>query len=799
MRDSRRNLEGIMTESDVGRRAFILGASSFSLVSPRSGWAATADRIEPQPYFASVRRAMAMLATAGQPMAQADAAQLVELAARGDAEAVRAAEAILDRYTLARIMLDKAGRGIASLGGARRVLVEQGWRSFLVRVENPGEIRRFLTTFSPPTSRRSVGEQRASINDTVMKAPQLEGAWLHSEIAEGQPLSTASVEFRVLNILARERGRREAKLDFFTNQDFPLTGAQLWMGLRPRGLTLFSMDKAVFEILPAHDVGLTIKDSDGIGCMASLTITDGQGHIYPAQVQRIAPDMSFQPQIYRADGENIRLPDGDYEVSSWRGPEYVRQSQKVRIAGEGAKISVRLDRWIDPAKWGWYSGDTHIHNAGCSHYVSPTEGISPETMIRHMRGEGLAIGSALNWAPSWYYQKQFFSGQAISPDAALEHPELQQANNQSLKPRPTPKDKQSLVRYDVEVSGFPSSVMGHMVLLRLKQQDFPGTQTIEQWPSWNLPIYKWVREQGGLAGVAHCGFGMATISRELPNYEIPPMNGVGTQEAIVDVTHGYCDFLSGCQQTPAYEFNALYHMLNCGFRLAMVGETDWPCIYDDQVGMGRSYVQLDQHPVDETGYGAWIDGIKAGRLYVGDGRSHFLAFSLNGRKQGGGDVALKRPGEVNITAMVAARLEPVAEPKDVRGGRPIGWHIEHARIAGTRNVPLELVVNGQPVERIELLADGKPREVRFRTKIERSSWVALRILPSGHTHPIFVTVAEKPIRASKRSAQWCRDCVDKLWEEKHRFIRERERADAAAAYDHARRTYDRIIAESDVA
>ena len=43
------------------------------------------------------------------------------------------------------------------------------------------------------------------------------------------------------------------------------------------------------------------------------------------------------------------------------------------------RIEVNLVRWIDPAKWGWYSGDTHIHAGGCAHYVHPTEGVSPET------------------------------------------------------------------------------------------------------------------------------------------------------------------------------------------------------------------------------------------------------------------------------------------------------------------------------------------------------------------------------------------------------------------------------------
>ena len=248
--------------------------------------------------------------------------------------------------------------------------------------------------------------------------------------------------------------------------------------------------------------------------MASLVVRDGHDHVYPPQVMRIAPDMAFHPHVYRADGETLRLPDGSYTISYARGPEYLTGKAQVTIAEGNRIIAVGLKRWIDPAKWGFYSGDTHIHAAGCAHYVHPTEGVSPETMIRHVRGEALSIGSALNWGPSWYYQKQFFSGKAVSPEAVLEHPDLQAANNANWQPKPTPRDKESLLRYDVEVSGFPSSLMGHLVLLRLKEQDYPGTKEIGDWPSWNLPIHKWVREQGALAGVAHCWGGMGTVSKE---------------------------------------------------------------------------------------------------------------------------------------------------------------------------------------------------------------------------------------------------------------------------------------------
>ena len=57
------------------------------------------------------------------------------------------------------------------------------------------------------------------------------------------------------------------------------------------------------------------------------------------------------------------------------------------------------------------------------------------------------------------------------------------------------------MRYDIEVSGFPSSHAGHVVLLNLREDDYPGTTQIEEWPSWTLPVFKWAKSQMRLLGM----------------------------------------------------------------------------------------------------------------------------------------------------------------------------------------------------------------------------------------------------------------------------------------------------------
>jgi hypothetical protein len=110
---------------------------------------------------------------------------------------------------------------------------------------------------------------------------------------------------------------------------------------------------------------------------------------------------------------------------------------------------------------------------------------------------------------------------------------------------------------------------------------------------------------------------------------------------------------------------------------------------------------------------------------------------------------------------------------------------------------VEVIVNGVPVGQTEVSADGSIQGVSFDVPIKKSSWVALRIYPSSHTNPVFITVGGKPIRASKKSAEWCLKSVDQCWSKKEPAIRAADKEAARKAYDVARDAYRKILAESE--
>ena len=727
--------------------------------------------VEFQPFSAQAKRIVETLDLLGQPLSGDEKTRIGQaIDSTGGAAAVRAIQQVLDAHCLAGVEINAESRVKSTQGPAKPRLIQNGWSVFLVKVNNLAGVTAELAALSPnaaPLYRQSTN--RAEPKNSIRPADLVQ-RWADVVIFKDRPLkrylSGLNLEYRVLQIYSRDAGKREARISFNVGQ-----GTQD-LGFRSDLDVLFQCD-------PAVAVVVDVRDEDGRPTMASFIFRDKVGRIYPSPSRRLAPDFFFHPQVYRQSGETILLPPGTYQVEVGRGPEYIVQSGSITIPNTKAfQQSVQLKRWIHMSKMGWYSGDHHVHAAGCGHYESPTEGVTPEDMWRHILGEDLDVGCVLSWGPCWYTQKRFFEGK-IHPLSTSDY----------------------LMRYDIEVSGFPSSHAGHLCLLRLKEDDYPGTTRIEEWPSWDLPVLKWGKSQGGVVGFSHSGWGLKASDLTLPNYEVPPFDGIGANEFIVDVVHDAVDFISTVDTPAPWELNIWYHTLNCGFRTKISGETDFPCIYGERVGLGRVYVKLPDGQLD---FDRWCEGLKLGRSYVSDGHSHLIDFQVNDRAPGeaGSVLNLDAPATVKVTAQVAAHLDPVisAEARAIRSRsleeKPY-WDLERARVGETRKVPVELIVNGKPVAKTEITADGNVEGVSFDLPIKQSSWVALRIYPSSHTNPVFVTVGGKPIRASKKSADWCLKSVDQCWSKKEPAIRTSEKEAAKNAFDVAREAYKKIKAESE--
>ena len=780
-----------------------------------------------QPLAANVQRVLDALEFLGAPWPAASAAEVrAAIAAQGAARL----QELLDAQALFLVELNPESRVKARRGPARAILQQAGFTPVLLKIVNHSTVTKELRLSSPQAGPVYAGMtplsaqrmQRGPLRETEVKTADahrfLEVEW-YGRSPMTPELSGAEVEYALALLYSSEPGQHEATVAFDVGLGTPDLG--------------FRADVPVLlEVQPAVPVHLRVRDHDGKPTTAAFTFRDAAGHVFPPQAKRLAPDFYFQPQVYRADGEQILLPPGQFQVEYHRGPEYRLLRKEVLVPrAPRADLEFRLERWFNAADYGFFCGDHHIHGAGCAHYTSPTEGVTPRDMFRQVIGEGLNVGCVLTWGPCFDYQRRFFRPSTDQLSEAL-----------------------TLMKYDLEISGFGSEALGHVCLLNLRDQTYPGSDGTKArgWPTWTLPVLRWAKAQGGVTGYAHAASGLEINSQSatrrlltrldrdgdgllsraealagklllpvrwseadtdrdgflseaelwaahelaaerLPNFAIPEMNGVGAMEIGVTVAAGACDFISAMDTARIQEWNMWYHLLNCGFALKVSGETDFPCMSGERVGQGRVYVQLGRRQQIE--FTAWCQALALGRSYVSDGFAHAPLFTVQGVAPGYEPVRLPVAAEVEIRAQV---IFAPATPRTVAQGLvtvPNGRRLtgDSVTLHGPRRRELasggdrlvELVMNGNVVSSNSVPADGQLHELRWRVPVRRSSWVALRQFPQLHTNPVNVLLEDAPIHVSQASARWVAETIERLWEQRRERIAENERAAARQAYDEA--------------
>lgn len=760
---------------------------------------------EGQPVAANAERVLKSLDFLGTPLPKELTKSLTAAIEKQDAAEI---QKLLDDRVLFVVSINPESRVKVARGPADAVLQQSGWTPVLVKVTNESTVKKQLVIGSPQSGTVYSGQGRQARDPK--DDPNIVKRFAQLEMFQAPPmtknLSGLKVEYALALIYSSEPGKREITTTFDIgqgNQD---------LGFRAEV-------PVVFDVKPAIAVKLKVLDFDGKPTTGRFLFRDAANHVYPPQAKRLGADLFFQQQIYRADGGTVLLPPGAFTVEYGRGPEYKVVARKVTIE-PGSTLEFKLERWINPGDFGYWSGDHHIHAAGCQHYTNPTEGILPEEMYLHVKGEGLNVGCCLTWGPCYDYQRKFFDSKPWERS-----------------------EPHTVLKYDVEVSGFGSQSLGHVNLLNLTDQTYPGSDgtKLKGWPTWTTPLMKWAKAQGGVTGYAHSGNGLGVnpeastrrlfvaldkgtkghITKDdadagalplpeafdaldadsdgkvseielrkgtdrrlgkLPNLLIPNMDGIGAQEICVTSAMGVCDFISAMDTDRVAEWNCWYHVLNCGFPLKVSGETDFPCITGSRVGQGRVYVDLGK--VEIIDYSAYCKGIASGKSYVSDGYAHCFDTRIGGGKLGD-TIKVKSGDKVPVTAKVAFDKEMVL-------GTSVG-----GRLAPSDTRMVELIVNGQAVAKKEVPADQKLHDVAFEYSPKKSCWIALRSYPQMHTNPVFVSVDDKPIRASRASAKWCVGVIEQLWRVRENNIAPTERAEARKTFLEAIAIYRKIALEAD--
>jgi cysteine-rich repeat protein len=346
----------------------------------------------------------------------------------------------------------------------------------------------------------------------------------------------------------------------------------------------------------------------------------------------------------------------------------------------------------------WVPSDPHVHSQGCEGHAA-----SPSNLVALLESRGIRVGSALVWGVGYDIDRRLFTG-GDSPASG----------------------GGSILHFDLEVSAFAADRTGHLVALGLTSLDFSDNPFRS--PRTGIPIADWAHAQGSrvVVGMAHGSFW--PVGGRFPS---PPVVCCMPWELPIQVARGAVSFLSTERRgfgPPVDEgtFILLRTLANTGFRLALMGASDYPCIHrtieDDSP---RTDVLLD----GELTYDRWLEAVRLGRTTVVLGENH-LNLRVNGAPLGS-EVRV-RAGDVLLVSL-ESRFDTASE--------------------------VVLVVNGADAARIRL--DAGTQVATVRLPMATSGWIVARSR-SVVTSAIYVLVDDKPIRASAEDACYLRRYADHL-------------------------------------
>ena len=224
-----------------------------------------------------------------------------------------------------------------------------------------------------------------------------------------------------------------------------------------------------------------------------------------------------------------------------------------------------------------------------------------------------------------------------------------------------------------------------------------------------------------MVGFSHCGWGLPDEGHELPNYEMPPFDGIGANEYIVDVVHDACRLHLGRRH--AGRLGAEHLVSHAQLRLPL------PDQRRDRLPLHlrrarRPGPRLRQARRRQARLRPLVRGDQARpivRLRRHEPPGRLPGRRRRGRRARAASCKLDKPGTVKVKVrgrrLSRARADPATWP--IRRARPLDeqpyWDVERARIGTTRTVPVEVVVNGDAV------ATRRDRRRRHRSRTSSST------------------------------------------------------------------------------
>jgi hypothetical protein len=502
------------------------------------------------------------------------------------------------------------------------------------------------------------------------------------------------------------------------------------------------VDAETNQPLPAR---LYIERADGKLFHARSAVADGSAVEYSKQrnPKSVEVHTTLSPHPFAA-----ALPPGEYKITAERGKEYIPASAEVDLTEGDGKVTLKLRRWIDMSKLGWYSGETHVHR-------------SMKELPNAMLADDLNVALPLtHWVTRAYIPPT--QGDKNSPTVAAKLVKVDP--NHVIYPLNTEYEiftvdgkrhtlgaifalnqKTVFTKGVPPVSPIAEQAHREGALLELDKHNWPWSMMLI--PVMDVDLYELTNNHVWRTEFFFKGFGE------------PPAGYMNVEQDANGMTErGWLDFT----------FQNYYALLNCGFRLRPTAGTA-SGVHPVPLGFGRVYVHLP----DGFSYEGWMQGLDAGRSFVTTGP--MLVVTAN--DEPAGTTFRFRSGKRTITLR--------------------GWAESEHPLSR-----IEVVTMGESVA-VEV-GNEKTASGSYRTKIDvpvafaGSGWVAVRCfeeLPNkrvrfAHTSPFHIDIAGRPLRPRRHEVKYLIQRIKKELD-RHEGVLPDE---ALAEYQRALAIYEEIAA-----
>ncbi|MCC7337572.1 MAG: CehA/McbA family metallohydrolase [Pirellulaceae bacterium] len=303
------------------------------------------------------------------------------------------------------------------------------------------------------------------------------------------------------------------------------------------------------------------------------------------------PSLPFwhEPVLYQTQPTfSITLEPGRYQISVARGMEYIPVTKSFTVTSQDQQHTLKLERWVDLPKQGWFSGDVHVHHP-------TTEKVHRGFLLRYAEAEDLHVVNVLEMG---HHRGTDFKQLGFGK-----------------------KFRECCGDYCL-VSGQeePRSTFGHIIGLNTTAM----ARDVATYDLYDLAFERLHAQPDAVVGFAHFSWNGCDLPRGFPWY----------------VTTEGIDFVELLQFS---RINTLdyYDYLNLGFRLTAAAGSDVP--WGSTLGEVRTFV----HTGDTLDLDRWFAGLEAGPTFVSNGPA--LNFTVDGQLPGS-EIKADGKGSVKVHA-----------------------------------------------------------------------------------------------------------------------------------------------------